>query len=64
MRLFGITIPIRSDGTFDRKKQKALARRFTALQQKQQEIQVLKKGIDAVLASYLSASAGGCPVRC
>ena len=57
MGLFRLPIPIRKDGAFDTAQQRALADRFTAIQQKQQEIEALKTRLDDQFSCYLRSAA-------
>jgi type I restriction enzyme M protein len=54
MRRFSVSIPIKSDGTFDIEAQKVVAARFTGLQEKRENLQSLKSALDAVFEGYLN----------
>ena len=54
MRRIEISIPVKPDGVFDRKRQRIMADRFTSLQGKAEEIESRRAWLDARLESYLS----------
>lgn len=53
MRRFTIAIPVRKDGTFDVEAQKAIANKFTARLEKQENLKALKKELDELFARYI-----------
>ncbi|MEX0678501.1 MAG: N-6 DNA methylase [Pirellulales bacterium] len=53
MRLLSLEIPVKQGGGFDVRAQKSIAKRFTAMQEKQQQLGIAKKRLDDVFSRYL-----------